>query len=87
MNRELNEALARFLEGEEGYDDRAAILAAARWAASFPSEADVEAAATIHCQHDNMTGPEVAVDEVPCDVHRRISRAALEAVALDRKEP
>jgi hypothetical protein len=73
LNRELNEALARFMAGVEDYDDRCAVLEAARWAASFPSETDVERAQEAMLKF----GPMASMQGM---------RAALEAVALDPKE-
>jgi hypothetical protein len=76
MNRELNEALARFLEGTEGYDDRCAVLEAARWAASFPTDEQVEAA--IDAVHD--------ATRKPGHSNADTALAVLEAVALGREE-
>jgi hypothetical protein len=90
MNRdELNEALALYDNHEPIDPDTLDVfVVAARWAASFPTDEQVEAAA--RAIHANDRG----YAHVPWDhwvdstraAYRAQARAALEAVALDPKE-
>lgn len=61
---------------------RSLIEAAARsWLSLLEDdEATVEKVATVICRIDNQTGPDVAVEGVPCDLHRSVARAVLAAI-------
>ena len=47
---------------------------------------DYEAVADALCRFDNDMGPDVAVEGIPCDVHRQAARLAIDAAVHTEKE-
>jgi hypothetical protein len=92
MNRELNEALACRKCAKDIGPHKTAFREAARWAASFPSEADVERAQEAMLKFGPMAslvGMRAALEAVALPTTSKSqskSELVVEAVALDPKE-
>ncbi len=81
---QIHQEASRFRQSIEDMPD-AALVAWIRktvsntLAADLVANPDIEAAAVALCQLDNVTGPDVAIEDIPCDIHRKAAKSAIDA--------